>query len=334
MKMHAERKLQLQAFLKEANWADAEISLLAGDASFRTYYRVKQAGKTAVLMDAPPTFERLEPFINVTNYLRAQHIAAPELYAIDTFHGFLLLEDFGDIRLNQWLDKHPDTAIRSYEAALTILSKLHTCPLPEHIAPYTAEVLLREMRLFSEWYLPMVLGSVSEKMITQFEVVIAELIPYCLSKHAVLTLRDYHADNLMVLSDDTQPSLGLLDYQDALIGHPAYDVVSLLQDARRDVPPAMAQTLLQYFMQQSHIPDQTAFHTAFHALGIQRNLKIIGIFSRLSSRDSKHHYLPLIPRVWNYISVSFEEQPFAHLKQQFEQIIPLAERKQVPKVVV
>ncbi len=288
------------AFLATHGWAQARIVPLAGDASFRRYFRVHDAGgRTAVLMDAPPPHEDPAPFLRVGAHLRALGLSAPEVLAAEPATGLVLLEDFGDARLGALLAREPGREPALYDAAIDILLHLQRHPAPPGIGAYGAAEYRREADLFVDWWVPSAGLAVDRAgWATAWEEALAPLLA---QPHAVLALRDYHADNLMVLDGRAGVrALGLLDFQDALAGHPAYDLVSLLQDARRDVAPAIEARGLARFASATGA-DPEALRAAYELLGAQRNLKILGIFTRLWRRDGKPAYLALLPRVWGLV---------------------------------
>jgi aminoglycoside/choline kinase family phosphotransferase len=289
----------IDAFLAQHLRAPYERSILAADASFRRYDRIICNNKACVLMDAPPPQEDVRPFTLMTHWLRSQALHAPELLAEDAEQGFLLLEDLGDLSFK----KHIATAVqdewRLYKAAIDVLLRLRDAePLPA-IASYDHATYRRELEVFTDWYLPEI-GK--EPLKADFLALWDELLNAHSLKQNNMVLRDYHAENLMWLPDaDDHHKVGLLDYQDALIGDAAYDLVSLLKDARRDVSPETAERSFHYYIEQSG-ENAEDFACRYAILGAQRNLKIIGIFNRLARRDGKAHYLELLPRVWAHLN--------------------------------
>lgn len=330
--MGEDRLVIMQEFLDRNGWEKGNVSLVAGDASFRKYYRVEKEGSCAIIMDAPPQYEDIRPFVRIAEYLNTMQLHAPAIYAKDEVNGFLLLEDLGDERFTRILAK-PENAAREkelYQLAIDALLELHQFPAPE-IKPYAESELLREYRLFSEWYAPAVLGDKAAGFQEAYETVIKKCVPLCEWDGSVLVLRDYHADNLMKIEGvEGLASLGLLDFQDALAGSPAYDLVSLLEDARRDVSPELASAMLEYYLAEQTKIKKDRFLENYAALGAQRNLKIIGIFMRLAKRDGKHSYLPFIPRVWGYLERDVMHPSLAPLKALLDEYYPAAVRQQVP----
>jgi len=308
-------------FLAAHGWGDAEILPLAGDASFRRYFRVVAPDRQAVLMDAPPEHEDIRPFLKIARHLVAQGHSAPRDLAVDLDRGLLLLEDFGDRLVGPELARDPLLEETVYTDALSILDQLHRAAPPEGVAPYDAAVLHREVDLLIEWYAPAIGSAVDA---AGFHAAWDAVFPAILagqSAHPVLVLRDYHADNLMLLDRPGTARLGLLDFQDALVGHAAYDLVSLLQDARRDVSPALEEAMLHRWSALTGC-DAEAFRAQYEILGAQRNTKIVGIFARLWQRDGKPRYLDYLPRVWGYLERNLAHPALAPVASWFDANIP------------
>jgi len=312
-------------FLIEHGWGGAEIRPLAGDASFRRYFRVHRAdGTTAVLMDAPPDKEDIGPFLTVAGHLLDRGFAPPKPLAIDRTRGLLLLEDFGDDRVGPLLQREPERERAIYEGAVDILARIAGQPAPADIPPYDDAAMEREVALFTDWYAPAVEADVnSESYLGAWRSVWDDVVRLG-AKNPVMVLRDYHADNLMVLPERDQ--LGLLDFQDALAGHAAYDLVSLLQDARRDVAATLEEEMLARYAAAANVADPVLFRAHYEILGAQRNTKILGIFTRLWRRDGKEHYLPLQPRVWGYLERNLAHPALAPVKAWFDANVPMEKR--------
>ena len=284
-------------------------------------------------MDAPPPQENAKIFHHIALCLLDLDLSPPRPLAMDEEAGFLLLEDFGDRTFTRALQEGADEA-ELYRLATDTLIALHqrwgaeTAGLPL----YDAERLLAEAALLVDWYLPAVSGR--ETPAAQRESYLAawrEVLPVMLSVPQKLVLRDYHVDNLMVLEGRAGIArCGLLDFQDAVIGPISYDLVSLLEDARRDVsPPVVSEMLARYHEAMRPAIDPDAFAASYAALGAQRNAKIIGIFTRLSRRDGKHGYLRHIPRVWRLLEGDLQHPALAPVKDWFEREMP-AELRTTP----
>lgn len=311
-------------FLGAVGWADAQIEPLAGDASFRRYFRVRKAdGQSAMLMDAPPPHEDPRPFLHVAKYLLHHGFRAPAIHGEDLARGMVLIEDFGDERMREHLDAHPEDEEAIYRHAIDTLVALEKAPVAD-VAPYDEEAYLRETALLAQWYMPAMGLAVDE---AEFEALWRRaLAPLFDAKwRQVTVLRDYHAENIMLLSDGAQ---GLIDFQDALAGHPAYDLVSLLQDARRDVAPELEAAMLTYYRARANADADFDLHYAL--LGAQRNTKIIGIFTRLWKRDGKERYLGFLPRMWGLLERDLAHPGLAEVRDWFDRNIPAAVRVQSP----
>ncbi|MFO6447104.1 aminoglycoside phosphotransferase family protein [Erythrobacter sp. NE805] len=286
----------LAEFTARAGWGAAEVHPLPGDASFRRYFRLSRgSGETAMLMHAPPPHEDPAPFLHVAHWLNDHGMRAPAILAEDAAAGWVLTEDFGNDRMRDWLDAHPDEERAAYEAAVEALAALHRLP-PGPFDAYDMAVYQREAALLTEWWCPAQGLAVDAEGYTA---VWAEVLAPVLARQnpGVTVLRDYHAENIMLLGGKASAPQGLIDFQDALVGHPAYDLVSLLQDARRDVDVNLETAMLVHYAHHAGAGDDD-FIADYATLGAQRNAKIVGIFTRLDRRDGKPRYLAMIPRVW------------------------------------
>jgi len=286
----------LDEFLGNAGWHDAEIDPLPGDASFRRYFRIRSGDRNAMLMDAPPPHEDPKPFLDVGKWLIDQGLRAPKIYAEAPERGLVLIEDFGHDRMRDWLDVNPAEERRAYRDAIDALVDLHNCP-PGPFEAYNLETYLREASLFPDWFCKAAgLDVDAMGFATAWREVLGPVI--IRQQPGVTVLRDYHAENIMLLGPqgDYTGEQGLIDFQDALVGHRAYDLVSLLQDARRDVSADLEGEMLEHYRARVSV-DET-FDADYAVLGAQRNAKIVGIFTRLWKRDEKPKYLSMIPRVW------------------------------------
>lgn len=310
------------AFLAQAGWGHAAIVPLAGDASFRRYFRVIDGARRAVLMDAPPPHEDPRPFIAIAEHLTANGFAAPRILARDLEEGLVLIEDFGDLRVKEHVEDVPDAEDDVYRRAVDLLAALHRLPAAE-VPPYDRAVYQREAGLLTEWYCPAIGLPVDEAGYVAAWDAVLPVVERSASP-VVTVLRDYHAENIMLIDRAASHGLGLLDFQDALAGHPAYDLVSLLQDARRDVPPALEAAMLDHYRAIANPPAD--FDAAYAVLGAQRNAKIIGIFTRLWKRDGKPRYLSYLPRMWDLLERDLAHPELAPVAAWFAANIPAEKR--------
>lgn len=329
-----ERETAARVFLQSCGWASAEMSLLAADASFRRYFRIMQDGKQAVLMDAPPQKEDAAAYLHVARQLANLGLSAPRILAQDLAQGFLLLEDFGDRTFTRALAEGANEQTL-YDLAVDTLIALHKrwrdVGDTRGLSPYDTDRLLDEAALFVDWYLPAVGQALPAAARADYLAVWRDLLDPVVNEvslPSVLVLRDYHVDNLMILPQrDGIAACGLLDFQDALLGAPAYDLVSLLRDARRDVPDELQARELERYL--GAFPDWSpeAFQRAYWTLGAQRNTKIIGIFTRLARRDGKPRYLDHIPRLWRLFGEELARPELAPLRDWVERYVPLSTRR-------
>jgi aminoglycoside/choline kinase family phosphotransferase len=325
-----ERAAALDAFLAAAGWADAARDPLPGDASFRRYIRLRRGVESAMAMDAPPPREDVRPFLAVARHLAAMDFSAPRILAENTAEGFLMLEDLGDATFTRELAAGADEAAL-YRLATDLLIALHRRPdaAAADLPAYDDDRLLAEAALLVDWYVPAVTGraldaSLRDEYLALWRAVFgpARAVP------ETLVLRDYHVDNLMVLPGrEGIAACGLLDFQDAVIGPVAYDLVSLLEDARRDLAPGLAEAMTERYLAAFPALDPAALDVSYAVLGAQRSAKIIGIFTRLCRRDGKPHYLRHIPRVWRLLEGDLRHPALADLESWFARHLPPALRR-------
>ncbi|MGB7408679.1 MAG: phosphotransferase [Pontixanthobacter sp.] len=310
----------IQNFLVTAGWGDSAIAPIPGDASFRRYFRIAANGRRAMLMHAPPPHEDPAPFVHATRFLTGIGQRAPQIYAQDVESGYLLIEDFGDDRMRDWLDTNPAGEQTAYRAAVETLTQLHD-KSPGPFAQYDMETYLREVALFTQWYCPAAgLKVDDDAFLAAWQNTLEPLMDR--QNPGVTVLRDYHAENIMLIDPDPSGGgqQGIIDYQDALVGHPAYDLVSLLQDARREVPQTLEAEMLGYYRELAE--PGADFDADYARLGAQRNTKIVGIFTRLAKRDGKSHYLDMIPRVWSALERDLAHPALAPIAAWFDANIP------------
>lgn len=314
-------------FLADAGWDDAARQPLAGDASGRLYHRLKQNGATAILMDAPPPQENVHSFVVIDQYLCAQGYSAPKIIAGDEAAGFLLLEDFGDESFTRILarDGSAKTESTLYSNAIDVLHDLHTRPLPNAVATYDETRLAGDAALFVEAWVGQhhtdarYLETAGQAFQNAWRAAWrhATALPYALS------LRDFHADNLMWLADRSGlKRVGLLDFQDALAAPVAYDLVSLLNDARRDVSPQTERAMIERYLSARGDIAEDAFRAGYAVLGAQRGVRIVGVFTRLARRDGKSQYLAYLPRVWRQIETHLAHPALEPVRQWMDDFAP------------
>jgi aminoglycoside/choline kinase family phosphotransferase len=305
---------------------------LSADASFRRYFRVRQNGHSWIVMDAPPEHEHPAAFVRIAGCLEQLGLSVPHVLSADTGSGFLLLEDLGDRTYTRALATGEDET-KLYTLAVDTLVALHKAwanstglePPP----PYGEEELLREARLLIEWYWPQVMGGpCPEDTAEAFDSAWREVLGAARALPAVLVLRDYHVDNLMVLPGrEGIAACGLLDFQDALLGSPAYDLVSLLRDARRDVPADLARVMFDRYLAARPDLDRASLEAAYWVLGAQRTSKVIGIFTRLWQRDGKPGYLRHLPRLWRLLEEELARPELEPVRQWYDRHLPTSLRQ-------
>ncbi len=298
------REDRFAAFLERAGVADP--TPVPGDASNRRYYHV--GGHIA--MDAPYALgEDVRPFVAVTERLRARGLSAPEILARDMPLGFLLLENLGNGLFARLCADDPAMECPLYEAAVDVLHALSAEP-GDAVPPYDMAVMEREGALLTEWWCPAAGAGASADRDAEWRGLLREAMGAVAEDRSALVLRDYHAENLLWLPERAGDArVGLLDYQDALIGHPAYDLMSLLEDARRDVSPGLAEAMIARYLARRGDLNAVDFQREYDLLGAQRNAKIVGIFARLCLRDGKPRYLSMIPRVWAHLMRDVADMP-------------------------
>ena len=334
----AHRRAARDRLLAAAGWRPEQAAPLAGDASARKYLRLTDGPRRAVLMDADPAAgEAVAPYIASTAALRSRGFNAPEILAADEAEGFLLLEDLGDSLYARVCAADPAAEAPLYGAAVDLLAALHADhpPGPEdRFAPYDMAVLLREAQLATGFYLRGATGAAAApKQEAEFAALctaafgpVAQAAPEPgAASGAALVLRDYHAENLIWRPDRPgHAKVGLIDHQDMLIGRPAYDLISLTEDARRDTSAALRDGLVARYIAARgfNAAQAEAFRTEAALLAAQRNLKIVGIFARLCLRDDKPRYVDLIPRVWAHLERDLAHPALAGLRAFVAEFLP------------
>ena len=329
-----DRNRRIETFLEKAGWGGARRLPLAGDASFRRYERLEDGAKRAVLMDAPPPAEDVRPFAALARHLLELGYSAPEVLAENARDGLLVIEDFGDQTYTRMLARGADEWTL-YAFAVDLLIDLHRRTeaeaIPAGLAPYDDARLLEEALLFTDWYMPAVLGRpTGDEARRAYVDAWLAAFPAVHAQPRTLVLRDYHVDNLMGLAGrDGVQACGLLDFQDAVAGPAAYDLMSLLEDARRDVGADLAADMLARYLGALPTLSQDEFMTAYAILGAQRHAKVIGIFTRLDRCDGKSNYLVHISRVWRLLEGALTHPALGGVAAWMERHIP-PEARQTP----
>ena len=308
-----------RAFTGSTHWKTAACEPLTGDASARKYFRLRAENQTAILMDASQVPDSVAPFVRIARHLREIGFSAPEILARDTENGLLLLEDFGDDTFAGLLEKTSGEATsprhkKLLTLATDVLIALHRHPLavPENLREYHPEKMLEDIELFVQWRTPNVTALEKE----DFRAAWRAVLPLAHRVPSSLLLRDYHVANLMLLPARTGiQQAGLLDFQDAYRGPVTYDLVSLLEDARRDVPEALQTKLLTRYLAAFPALDREIFETSLAILAAQRHTRVLGIFERLARHEGKLDYRRLhSPRVERRLQQALRHPILADVK--------------------
>ena len=309
------------AFLQAAGWGTATRTFLAGDASDRSYDRLRLGAQTAVLMDAlPGQGDDPAEFLNIARHLSALGLSAPACLHSDLGNGFLLLEDLGDGIYAKLVLQDPALESPLYRAAVDVLAHLQSHPAHPDLPNLTALDWATAAGFAVDWYAFAITGARAAP--SDFHSVMADLMQRHADGPRVMILRDYHAENLLWLPDRRGLArVGLLDFQLGQLGQPGYDLVSLLQDARRDVSKHTKAAMMARFVAATG-GESAAFETAFAVLGAQRALRILGVFARLCLVGAKPGYLPLIPRVWGHLQRNLAHPALAPLAKICAGLLP------------
>ena len=355
----SERTSQIEQFLTEAGWDIASRDPVPGDASTRAYQRLDRAGERAILMDAPPGLEAPnEPegateserralgynavarlagpdpaaFACIAHALRQRGFSAPKILAADLDHGLLLLEDFGADVYAPVIAQTPAVEAPLYEAAVETLGEIYRSSIPAQltyndatwrIRKYDDIALIAETNLLLDWYVPDAGIEVTDGMREDLHGLLGETFVH-LDAHAPgLALRDFHAENLFWLPDRKSVArVGLIDFQDGLFVHPAYDLMSLITDIRRDVSPGAKEPLTARFMDAAKLSDRAGFDAAYAVLSVQRGLKLLGFPVRADVRDGKPQYRALLPRVKRHLAEDLAHPAVASVRKWLTQVLP------------
>ncbi|MCY4051639.1 MAG: phosphotransferase [Gammaproteobacteria bacterium] len=317
--MDDKKFLEVSQFLTDSGYSGSKLTSLTPDASFRQYHRLEYNGRNVMFMDAPPDKENLEAFIQISLHLQKLGIRCPKIYNYNLSKGFALIEDLGDMTFTRLLNEDADeTAL--YSQAIHLLAKLHNNPKSDEVklSYFNWQHFIHEAVLFVDWYLPLIAEKSPPKVVRDdfvyewFEIY-DRLAPLDYS----LVLRDYHVDNLMQVDGEC----AVLDYQDALVGSCAYDFVSLLQDARRDIPKKLFKNMLDLYLSlREDEVERKDFLQHCSIFGAARHMKIAGIFARLWVRDNKPAYMAYMPRVIEHIAKSFRDPKLRRIKNWFQSL--------------
>ncbi len=312
-----ERKQLLENWVRE-QFPERSFTLqpASADASFRRYFRVSLDDRTVIVMDAPPQHEDCAPFLHVAKILAATGVHVPKILAQNLDQGFLLLSDLGNTTFLQALNDQADKADQLYGDAIDALIKLQLSQQVAGLPDYDEALLRRELNLFPDWYIAQHLQKdLSEKQQAILQLIFKRIIQNNLAQPRVLVHRDYHSRNLMV----TSPNPGIIDFQDAVVGPITYDLVSLFKDAyiRWDEAHILDWTIRYWEKaRKAGLPvstDFAEFYRDFEWMGVQRHIKILGIFARLNYRDGKTNYLQDMPLVMEYLRKACERYSELHL---------------------
>ena len=294
------------AFAEQAGWQAADWSPVAGDLSSRRYFRLRRGGKSAILMDACGDTDTTEKFARLTRWLRSNGASVPEIFAASPSEAMMLIEDFGDVQLTQILaGAQKDEAL---DACLELLLKLRHADPPPALAQPDASELAAAISVAGA-HIP----NADKHALSRFRAELETILGPILASPATVSLRDFHAENIMWLGHEAGiKRLGLLDYQDAFLTHHVYDLVSFLTDARTDVPKLTRDTYIAKYAALSG-DDPEELGAAFAALSAQRNLRILGIFHRAAQMGKPHH-LPKVPRVFGYFREALQHPLFDDIR--------------------
>jgi len=360
-----ERSEEIAAFLKQAGWSGAVVAPLPGDASTRRYFRVERSGRKAMLMDQPQHAETppcppgatpderralgynaiarlagadVGRFVAAAEFLRGHGLSAPTIYAADPANGFVLMEDLGDdlfanVLTPPNLPKSTGDEHTLYGAAIDALAKIHAGDAPvllhpdKPLHPFDETAQVAETDLMTEWFVPLALGrAATPDEISEHRALWEAALARDAKSPSVFVHRDYHAQNLIWLPERQGTArVGVIDFQDAVAGTKSYDLISLIEDARRDVSPELGEAMTRRYLKATGL-DADAYRAEMAVMATQRNAKIAGIFARLYKRDGKPRYLSYLPRVWGYLNRDLEHPSLSPLKAWYDRVIPREKR--------
>ena len=323
------REFLRNKFIARSGFNNSQLEKIQDDLSTRNYFRIRHDLGSNIVMDCPPDTNNFHSFIDISKYLFTHGFSVPEIYDIDLQDGFILMEDFGHHRISDILSddfKLPDELDEEkiYKRTIDVLVKLHSIKPMENLQNISDDEYILESTKFIEYYADIVNGEpLPEKLKEEFQEILKNLLNISKIYTPVMMLKDYHVENLFWLPDRAGlQKIGLIDYQDAKIASPAYDIVSILEDARRDVSPELTSKMISHYLKSFPNYDRKDFMTAFHILGAQRNLKIIGQFACKASKDKHSYLLQLLPRVIGYLKNDLKHPILLFLKEWLEKAVP------------
>lgn len=314
----------VEAFLAAHGFAAAARTRLASDASFRRYERLSGGPRPALLMVCPPGKESVAPFVRVAGHLRSLGLSAPEVFAADDAAGLALVEDLGEGTFTRLLAAGEDEA-SLYALAVDALAALHRAPAPPWAPAWDARAMAAAAEAtLLDWWWPASFGTPPDRtVVASFHDAVAAMLAPFAGERPVLALRDFHVDNLLRLEGrQGAAACGLIDVQDAGAGHPAYDLASLLEDARRDVPAALRAAMRARYLAAAGVPDEARFEAAFAAHAALRHARVAALWTRLERRDGKRHYLAHAPRTWALLEAALAHPACAPLAAWFDAHVP------------
>lgn len=314
-------------FLAAHGWNGASSRHLAGDASFRRYYRLERGDDRAIVMDAPPPDEDVGRFLAAGAWLAGAGVTTPSVYARDPSNGFLLIEDLGDGVIGPSIDGGADP-VPFLERAVDVLLHWHQRSAPLGLTPFDDALRIERALLLVDWYYPAVAGEpLGAEARARYERIWRDLLASSRYGDPVFVHRDYFADNLIWLPERAGlAQLGVIDFQDGGAGPPAYDLMALTQDARRDIAPSVREALVARYLAGRPDLDPACFRLSLDVLAAQRHCRVIGLFTRLACRDGKPGYLDHIPRLWRYLDTLLAEPALAPLAGWLEEHLPSGRR--------
>ena len=305
--------IALKNFLKANSISLSSIAAIRNDASKRKYYFIKNDSKKNIIMDSSLEKKSLSKFIHISEWLNKSNYSAPNIYKKDAKNGLLLIENFGKEKFSYVMKKNKSNKLFFYKKAIDFLIDLSVSKPPKFLNDYSNKILYEELSLFYKWHLCFT-DVDNTRQINEWNSIWKKLFNKIEKNQNCIVLRDFHVDNIFYLKDRKNiKKIGVIDFQDGLVGHAAYDLVSLLQDVRTFISRENQKFLYKYYINKYN-HNKKSFETAYLILGTQRLFKIIGIFERLAKNQSKFSYLNYLPRTWKLIKYNFKHPMFKDLK--------------------